>query len=318
MSNSSIRPCTISVLGAAAIDWVAQVDELPRLDGISWVKQYDPFPGGSGANMASAVARLGKSVRFIGRLGDDDGGNILWNAFQQAGVDTAGIRIEKNSRTASCFIGVDSHGNREIYSLGGVALFEHPEDLSPEWFNGTKVLLISDAYCEVALTAIALCDENTKIIFSPGGLMVELPGDQLDSLLAKTNVLVINQVEAGKITGFTNPQTAIKLLVDRGSEFVIITLGKDGLLVWDGEKASPVPAFQCDSIVDTTGAGDAFVAGFAVGLMENLDMLSAARLGNAVSAFKIRHFGARNGIPNLQQAINFTNKYKSIDEEVNP
>ncbi|WP_075073274.1 carbohydrate kinase family protein [Longilinea arvoryzae] len=303
MSGFRNPPLEVAVLGAAAVDWVARVNALPRKDGIAWADRYEPFPGGSGANMASAIAHLGKSVRFIGRLGDDEGGQILWQAFQADGVDTSAVRIEKGCRSASCFIAVDSLGEREIYCLGGVALYDQPADLAPEWFEGLQVLAIADAYPEVALSAIELAGGQTKVVFTPGGLMAGLPKSDLDRLLSKSQAVIVSRVEAEKISGRNIPEDAIRDLVGRGSKVVIVTLGERGVLMWDGESMIAVPACKVETIVDTTGAGDAFSAGFMVGIIEGMDWISAAKLGNAVSSMKIGYFGARNGVPNLQQAM---------------
>jgi sugar/nucleoside kinase (ribokinase family) len=312
MRDFRISACDIAVLGAAAIDWVARVDELPRRDGITWANVCEPFPGGSGANMASAIAKLGKSVRFIGRLGDDEGGKILWEAFQQDGVDPIGIRIEKDKRSASCFIAVDSHGSREIYCLGGIALYDRPQDLSPAWFKDLKILIIADAYPEVALAAMALVGAQTLVVFTPGGLMAKLLDQELDPLLSKTSVLIVNRVEAEKIANCNDMNEAIHLLAERGPKIIIVTLGERGILLWDGNEVISLPAFKPKRIVDTTGAGDAFAAGFSVGMVERMDWISAARLGNAVSALKIGSFGARNGVPNLQQAIELIKRQESL------
>ncbi len=314
--NASQRPsCEVAVLGAAAIDWVAQVDALPRRDGIAWAEQYDPYPGGSGANMASAIAHLGKSVRFIGRIGDDESGQILWETFKADGVDTSAVRVEPGKRSASCFIAVDSHGEREIFCLGGIALYDQPQDLASEWFADVRILLIADAYPDVALSAISRLEDRSKVVFTPGGLMAGLPQAELDRLLVASDVLIVSRVEAEKISGSKDPEEAVRRLAGRGPQIVVVTLGERGVLLWDGKTLAGVPAFAVEKIVDTTGAGDAFSAGWVVGMIEGLDWISAAKLGNAVSAMKIRHFGARNGVPNLQQAREWIDK--SGNEEVN-
>ncbi|TLN14689.1 carbohydrate kinase family protein, partial [bacterium] len=270
MSDHRTAECEIAVLGAAAIDWVARVNELPRRDGIAWAEQYEPYPGGTGGNMAAALARLGKSVRFVGRLGDDEGGQILLRAFQQDGVDTSAVRVERGSRTSACFIAVDAHGEREIYCLGGVALYERPEALAPEWFKGLKALIIADAYPEVALTAIALCGEQTRVVFTPGGLMAGLPAQQLDGLLSNVDVLIASRPEAEKMSACPTPEAAIAQLAARGPATIAVTLGKRGSLLWDGERLHEVPAFDPERIVDTTGAGDAFAAGLVAGMAEGM------------------------------------------------
>jgi len=307
----------VAILGAAAVDWVAQVDELPHRDGITWANTYEPYPGGSGGNVASALARLGKSVRFLGRFGDDEGGKILLDRFLKDGVDTSAIRIEAGQRTSSCFIAVDTNGDREIVGLGGIALYEDPTDLSPKWFEELKVLVIADAYIKVALTAIEFLNKEAKVIFNPGGLMAEIPAQEIDPLLSKTYALIVSRGEAEKMTKCRTAGEAIRALASRGPKVVIITQGAEGALLWDGERISTVPAFKVEKIVDTTGAGDAFTAGLITGLLNHLDWISSAKLGNAVSSIKIAHFGARSGIPNMDQVTKFIQNKEIIREEVN-
>ncbi len=291
----------VAVLGAAAIDWIARVKELPRRDSIVFADEYKPVPGGSGGNVAEGVARLGHRVRFFGKLGDDEGGQILLKSFQDAGVGTEGVFIARNQRTASCFIAIDEHGERQIYCLGGSAIYESPSELDPDLLRGSKVLFIADAFQEVALKAIDIVSPETKIIFNPGGVMVSSGEGFLKPILAKTDVLLVSQVESETITHEQDPKDAMRILAGMGVKVVMQTQGASGALVLENEKITSLPAFPVEKVLDTTGAGDAFAAGVITGVVEERTWIEAARMGCAVAAIKIAHLGARGGLPNREQ-----------------
>lgn len=291
----------VVVLGAAAVDWVARVEEMPSLDGISYADQYTPVPGGSGGNVAEGISRLGHSVRFLGLLGDDEGGRMLMQAFERAGVDTSCIRVMEGQRSAACFIAVDCHGQRMIFSLGGVAVYDQVTDIAMAQLEHARILYIADAYKEIALAAIFKLETGAKVVFNPGGLMTASGKEGLRPILERTDVLIVSRVEAEALTGCTDPVQACQVLALIGPKAVLLTLGERGALVVTHQSSVLVPAVPVDQVVDTTGAGDAFSAGVIAGLLEGLSLEQAARLGCAVAGHKIQHFGSRSGLPDRAQ-----------------
>jgi ribokinase len=288
-------------LGAAAIDWVAHLEEMPPLDGISFVEDFTSFPGGSGGNVAEGIAHLGRSVRFLGVLGDDEGGRLLLQAFEAAGVDTSYIRVEKNRRSAACFIAVNRHGQRMIFSLGGVAVFDQARDISAGQLAGVKILYIADAYQDVASLAISRLEPGARVIFNPGGLMASSGKTSLLPILERTDILIVSRVESELLTGCHDLQQACQVLAGTGPKYVLLTRGECGVILFDGRNTLLVPAIPVKQLVDTTGAGDAFSAGLIVGLLEGLTLEQSTRLGCAVAAHKVQHFGSRNGLPVREQ-----------------
>jgi ribokinase len=291
----------VVVLGAAAVDWVARVEEMPSMDGITFAGQYTPLPGGSGGNVAEGLARLGHAVRFLGVLGDDEGGRMLLQAFELAGVDTSFIRVKKGQRSAACFIAVDRHGQRMIFCLGGVAVYDQDEDFSAGQLAGAKFLYIADAYLEVACAAISMLEPSARTVFNPGGLMTALGIEVLRPILERTDLLILSRGESEALTGCSDPGQACQALAGIGPKAVLLTLGEQGVLVSEGKDSLLVAAISVGQVVDTTGAGDAFSAGVIAGLLEGLTLEKAARLGCAVAAHKVQHFGSRSGLPDRAQ-----------------
>ncbi|MDD5367918.1 MAG: carbohydrate kinase family protein [Anaerolineaceae bacterium] len=292
----------VAVLGAAALDWVAQVQELPQPDSIVYADHYAPMPGGTGGNVAVGIARLGHGVRFLGVLGDDENGKKLLDAFKEAGVDTTAIEIKPGERSASTFIAIDRKGERVIFSLGGVALYEKAGEISPVWFSGIRVLFIADAYPEPALAAIQALAQEAMVIFNPGGLMVSAGIEFLRPILSRAHALIVSHSEARMMTGESDIDRAILRLAESGPSVVMVTLGNQGALLRAHNRLIRIPSVQAEVVIDTTGAGDAFSAGVVSGILHGYTWEEATRFGGVVASLKIAHLGARSGLPGRQQA----------------
>jgi ribokinase len=291
----------IAVLGAAAMDWVARVKNMPPRDGIVHADQYTPMPGGTGGNVAVGLARLGHGVRFLGVLGGDESGKILMDDFIQSGVDTSAITIDKDQRSAACFIAIDENGERLIFGLGGVALYDHPEQIKQNWFRDIQVLFIADAYDHVAAAAMKYLKPDARVVFNPGGLMASAGAEYLKPFFHRADILIVSRGESEIMTGINIPEEAARELSRRGPLIVMVTLGSQGALVLEKGEISFVEGYSIPIIVDTTGAGDAFSSGVIAGYLEGLSWVDAARLGCATAAIKIGYLGARGGLPGRQQ-----------------
>lgn len=313
----------VIVLGGAAMDWVARVDALPEPDGLVVAHAYDRYPGGSAANVAVGVARLGRPVAFVGRLGDDPSGRALLDAFAGEGVDTAQVIIEGGKPTAGCFIGVDRQGERMIFSLPGVSLLEDPAGLAPDAWQGSRVLYIGPSYPAVALAAVGAARQaGSTIVFAPGGGWDSQSLESLRPVLAQVDLLLLSSSDARGLTGLSSITEALDSLPmivapsqgkAPGELVIVVTQGASGTGVWEAGQWYTAPAFSVPMVRDTTGAGDAFAAGLLVGFLEGMSWVEAARLGNAAAALKIPHLGARSGLPTrieVARAMECCNNYK--------
>ena len=290
----------VVVLGGAAVDWVAQVEALPERDSLVLARSFERFPGGSAANVAVGLARLGQRVGFVGKMGDDEHGRLLLVAFEQEGVDTRGVLVEAGRPTATCFIAVDDRGERIIVALPGAAVIERVEELDLDYLRGVRAVYIGPSYPEVAtMTAAAVREGGGTVFCAPGG--VHVPVEILGPILERTDVLLVSRTEALALTGQTSPDEAARALREMGSLVVVETLGPEGALVVSDAGLFRVPSFDVPDAQDTTGAGDGFAAGLIAGFLEGLDWEAAARMGCAVAALKIRHLGARSGLPSREE-----------------
>ncbi len=309
--NNQISNLQVVVLGGAAMDWIAQVKALPPKDGLALARSYARFPGGSAANVAVGVARLGHRVGFVGKLGDDENGQALFRAFEQEGVDTGAIVVEAGRPTATCFIGLDAQGDRVIFALPGAALVETVAELDLAYVSRGRVLYIGPAYAEVATAATtAAREKGATIFYAPGGAWGTDGLADIRPILSVVDVLLVSHAEATALTGQTPPAESARLLGQAGPSVVVETWGERGTLVLVNGRITQAPAFPVADVRDTTGAGDAFAAGLIAGFLEGLDWETAARMGCAVAALKIQHVGARSGLPARAKVASFMMRFQ--------
>jgi len=294
------------VLGGAAMDWVAQVKDLPPRDGLAVAHTCTKYPGGSAANVAVGLARLGREVGFVGKLGDDDNGHLLLHAFEEEGVDTTAVVVECGRPTASCFIGLDALGDRVIFSLPGASLIEHVQELDLTYVGRASVLYIGPAYAEVATAAATAAREaGGTVFYAPSGGWGEGGLADIWPVLGGTDVLLVSHAEARVLTGQAEPEEAVQVLGKMGLPVVIETWGQQGTWLNVKGRILHVPAFEVTGVRDTTGAGDAFAAGLMSGYLEGLSWEGSARLGSAAAALKIQQLGARSGLPVREEVTLF-------------
>jgi sugar/nucleoside kinase (ribokinase family) len=313
MAQSHLEPGSqleVVVLGGAAMDWVAQVESLPARDGLALAHTCTRFPGGSAANVAVGIARLGHSVGFAGKLGDDDSGRSLLRAFEQERVEAKAIVLAGGQPTATCFIGLDARGERVIFALPGESLIETLAELDLSYVGGAKVLYIGPAYTAVATAAaFAARERGATVFYAPGGAWGKNALADIRPVLDLADVLLLSRTEAAHLTGQRSPEEAIRSLVKVGVPVVIETVGQQGAWLSASGDVCLVPAFDVPRVRDTTGAGDAFAAGLVAGYLEGLGWEASARQGSACAALKIQQIGARSGLPAHEDLDRFLSSF---------
>lgn len=303
MADTSVQ---VVVLGASVVDITAQVKRLPLPDEIVLAETCRHYPGGSGGNVAVGLARLGRRVAFAGKMGADENGHLLLKSFEAESVNTQAVIMDPTGRTASCFIAIDEEGSRVIFALGGTALLEKDTELDSAILESCRVLYISDAYPEVALSAAAHAHQGgATVVFAPGGLMTSLGAQLLQPLLAMSDVLIASQREAEALIPGMQPPQNLSHLQQYGPKVVIETLGAEGAALMVEGQHYQIPPWQPQQVHDTTGAGDAFSAGLVHGHLEGLSWQEAASMGCAAAAIKIAHVGARSGLPRRSELLDF-------------
>jgi ribokinase len=297
-------------LGALNIDHIYKVERILD-DGETVVVDAGSSPGGSAANTIYGLAKLGMKTGFSGVVGDDDDGRILLRDFQQAGVDATRIRVKTGAKTGSVFCLSDRLGRRSLYVLPGANNQLAINDLDLRHINQARILHLSsfanDRQFGVSLELIERLDSSVKLSFAPGALYAIKGRETLAPILRRTYILFINESEIRQLTGGDIINGAENCL-QQGCQKVVVTLGKGRKLrkanaiayIREGGHEyiiEPTPDIQAE--VDTTGAGDAFAAGFIYGLLNNKELEECGHLGYIVAQSSVSQIGARESLPTL-------------------
>lgn len=292
-------------MGAAAVDTIIQVPHLPKPDEIVYPLSIEQYPGGSVANIAVGLSRLGETVSFWGKAGDDDAGKVIIDSFHADSVETAHLKIEPGNRSGGAFIAVDTDGERVIYSLGGNTLYERWDEIDTAAFNGIDGLYIGETFDEVGREAAKLAHaQGATVFFGPGGIMCGYGLEYLGVVLAETDYLLVNLPEALALSGCKDKESAIRRLLDTGIRNLILTEGKHGAGCYTRTERHFCPAYHVQA-VDSTGAGDTFTAGFLHAVMLDWPVDQALRYAAACAAAAVQAVGARSSMPTAAQMETF-------------
>ena len=286
--------------GALNVDKLFKVERIAKAEEESFIENYAETCGGSAANTAIGLARLGCKVGFIGKVGSDREGDLLLKDFLAEGVDTAGT-IRTDQGTSGSVMGfVDKKGARALYINSGVNDTITLNEVNAIYASRAQFLHLTSFVGETSFqTQKRLLDAiptNVKVSFDPGALYARKGYAAVEPILRKTYVFMPNAIELELLTGKLDYCKAADLMVGQGVKIVAVKLGAKGCYVTDGRERHLIEALKVN-VMDTTGAGDAFCAGFLYGLINEKDLEECSRLGNFVASRCIIQMGARAGLP---------------------
>ena len=282
-----------------------------RVDGI------DIKNGGDCMNVALGLRKLGASVAFAGLVGDDQLGEYLRGVIAAAGIDAQGLRRTREARTCSCLVLINSRGDRTFFYYGGANDLFSLSDLDMAQLDGASVVHVGGTYLLPGFDG-----EGAAKLFSEARARGKLTSMDvtwdttgrwlkvIEPCLPHLSFFMPSIREAEQIAGTDVPEEAAGFFQAKGVRTVVIKLGEKGCYVKHGaEPGFHVGAFRTE-VVDTTGAGDSFVAGFLTGVLKGWDMESCAAFASAVAAMNIRAVGATAGIPTFEEARQFMSAQK--------
>lgn len=295
----------IVVLGVFVADTAYRADRAPRMGETILGNSFALGPGGKGSNQAVAAARLGGDVSLITRLGDDAFADLAEATWRDAGVESAAAR-DSGSYTGAAYIFVEeASGDNAIIVCPGAA-----GDISVSDIDANRDLIVGSAVFVTQLEQpIAAAHHALAIARGAGTATVLNPAPAApldDELFALCDYVTPNETETEELTGLpvTNVEEARKAadaLLARGVGNAVITLGEQGALFHNASFSEHIPAYQAGPVVETTGAGDAFNGGFAVGLAQGLDPLDAVRLGCATAGISVTRPGTAPSMPSMDE-----------------
>lgn len=305
----------VASVGDANVDLLARVPAVPQRGEEVLIERVQRRAGGSAANFSAAVSRLGFGSGFLGRVGDDSFGRFLVEEFKKDGVEISQLQVDEEAATGFVLVLVTSEGERTMFGFRGANSRFSLEGVDPSYLGRLKALHISgyallEGPQRVAAQKLLKLARREGILVSldVGITPARRIAPRLRSILRFVDLLFLNELEASLLMGAKSPRLAAKLAHKAGAKTVVLKLGGKGCLVITPQAEGHHPSFPV-KIKDTTGAGDAFDAGFVVGLIQGWDVEEAARFANAVGALSATKVGARTALPTARKVKAFLNRF---------
>ena len=292
--------------GALNYDVLCTVDRIGKAGEEIGVREIIESPGGSAANTIIGLARLGIRTGFIGRIGNDREGEVIYNNFENERVDTTGITITRG-RTGTVLGLVNANGERTLYPYPGVNNNLRFADINIGYARKTKFLHMTSFIKKEQINAqkslIKELSEETKISFAPGMLYAERGLKELRPIIEKSYVIFLNRNEIKILTDYDYDEGS-KILIEEGAKIVIVTSESKGCFIRADSELFLVAAHSTERVADSTGAGDAFAAGFLYGLIKKRNLRFCGEMGNMIASRCITKYGAISGLPYYKDIFN--------------
>ena len=280
-------------LGALNMDQLHMVERIAGPDEEVFVRGIVESCGGSAANTIIGLARLGLRTAFVGKVAADREGSILRENLQGEGV-TDYVAVSDEGRSGRVMGFVDPRGNRALYVDPGVNDTLSMDEIQEDVLETRLLHLTSFAGSGIRVQreVLEVLDESVTVSLDPGHLYAERGASELEGILERTDILLINRRELELMTGVTDPARASAEL---GVDVVVMKMGSEGVRAFDGSGVM-VEALEA-TCRDTTGAGDAFNAGFLYAWLSGHGLEVSCRFGSYIASRCIEGYGATSSLP---------------------
>jgi len=303
---------TVDVVGVGlnATDTVVQIGEFPSSGAKIEYTDERVMPGGQVATTVVACQAWGSSTRYIGKLGDDEAARLHEDAFAEAGVDAKLIKVPDAPSPRSLIL-VDRHGERTVLCRRDERVILQPNELQREWVTTARILHV-DGHDTAAATLAATWAREAGIPVV-ADLDETYPG--VEDLIRKIDYLIVSRDFPLRLVRDADLKRALKSMQLRyGCSLTAATLGPGGVLAWDGKAFHYRPAYNVN-VVDTTGAGDIFHAGFIHGLLQDWTLDRRLDFACAAAAINCMADGARGGIRPIEEIEALMSRGKRYHDE---
>jgi len=305
----------VVALGDINVDVIAHIPRYPPQGGDGLAERMSVHSGGSAANTAIALARLGLDVGLIGRVGEDPLAEWALEELTEAGVDLSAVQRDPEAMTGLMFIAVTPDGERTMFGYRGANARTDPDLLDEAYIAGAHLLhlssyaLLEAPQREAALRALEMAHRaGLKVTLDVGLEAATKLAGEIRNLASQVDLIFLTLAEAERLTERRDAEGAVERLLSWGVEAAALKLGGRGCLVGTGDEVFAAPAFAVE-VKDTTGAGDAFDAGFLFGRLRGLGWRESALLANALGALAAAVEGAGGSLPSRGEMHSFLREH---------
>ncbi len=299
-------------LGIIVADILAYpVDEWPEKGLLCLVEEIKTDLGGHATNSGRCLAKLGVDVAVMGCVGQDGLGDFAIEELDNHGIDTSGVYRTEATGTAATVVFIESSGERSFIHAVGADAEIRPEYLDIDLVKSPELLYMAGALAMPGFDgepqAQVMGQAKQAGVTTVLDVVWDATGKWLETLapvLTYTDIFVPSLVEAREISGHQAPEDVAQFFLDQGIKIVGLTNAGQGAYISTADMRMNVPAYEVE-VVDTTGAGDAFTAGFIYSYLQGWDLERSTRFANAMGALATTAVGTTAGIKSYQQVHDF-------------
>lgn len=289
----------VLVIGSLNFDILVKQERLPLVGETFTGEGLLQMPGGKGGNQAVQCARLGLRVKMVGCVGDDLFGEELIKSLKDN--DVACSDIKQFGASGLVLVQILKSGDYCSTIIKGANYALEVGDIKDSFFADSPLVILQS---EIAPEVVTLAIEKARQFHCPV-LLNNAPARDIDrATLSKVDYLVVNETEAAFMLGYpvAHPEDALKaarVLRTQVRKAVIVTLGEKGSVVVSDDENGHFAAVKCDTVVDTTGAGDSYIGALSYGIIKQLPLADSIRFASEVSAFSVQNYGGQGSFPTL-------------------
>jgi fructokinase len=303
------------------------IDFVPTVSGVTLIEApaFKKAPGGAPANVAAGLVKLGVSSAFLGKVGDDAFGHFLGQTLDEAGVNISGLIYSEEARTALAFVSLRADGEREFmfYRHPSADMLYSPDEVAysliekASIFHFGSISLITEPSRSATLAAVEAAHADGLLVSYDPNLRLALWPDASTAregmlcVWEQADLVKVSEEELAFLTGLSEIDKAVNRLWHDRLQLMVVTLGKAGCRYYTPDSRGMLPGFSVKAI-DTTGAGDGFVAGLLFGILQHQEdwmeescLGKICRIANAVGALTTTQRGAIPALPTIEQVQTF-------------
>lgn len=260
------------------------------------------YPGGCSLNIAYALCRLGLRAAPVLRVGGDYEENGLKAFLENGKVPLEGITVVEQEATSTCYLLQDNNNEHITVFYPGSMDGKYAKNMADELFEGTRIGVMTVAARADNEMFFEKCKKHhVPVAFGMKADFDAFPKEFLKEILTYSEIIFTNEAEKAMIEELYGMNDITKLFEQGNARMIITTLGKDGSMCYEktkeGMKKNHIPAYHADQVVDATGSGDAYIAGFLFGYLNGKDSIECGKLGSALSWFVLQKEGCCSNIP---------------------
>jgi len=279
----------ISIVGHIALDYIVDVEKIAGKNESSPVIDYEEYPGGGAANIAVAIAKLGGKSQLISPVGTDFASSGYEQILTEARVDLSRLYKIEDRKISKAFIFTDREDNQTTYFYWGAS--SRFKELEPESADFVH-LATADSVYNAKFAQIA-----GFVSFDPGQDLVTYSKENLELILAHTDILFANRHEIRRVSEMTGKSfSELKAMID----IIVVTYDSKGSRIYTGNEEFVIPVISVRA-VDPTGAGDAYRAGFLLALTREYSLSTCGKIGSTVASFAVQTRGCQTGLPTWEE-----------------